>query len=189
MERPTGAKRGRKSKVTPKIDGFLQAAVAAQADLTLAELKERLFQEKKLEISIGWLWSTLKRLGKRLGLCFKKTLHATEQDSERVQKLRAEFRASIDRESAENIIFLDESGTTTEMIRRYGRGPVGVRVPDSAPGSWRTPTLLGAISLNGWVASMTMEAPTDGDVFLANLAHPRDGQLVRPQGRWGSPAH
>ena len=65
MERPTGAKRGRKSKVTPKIDGFLQAAVAAQADLTLAELKERLFQEKKLEISIGWLWSTLKRLGLR----------------------------------------------------------------------------------------------------------------------------
>ena len=28
---------------------------------------------------------------------------------------------------------------------------------------WRTPTLLGAISLNGWVASMTMEAPTDGE--------------------------
>ena len=63
MGRPTGAKRGRKSKVTPEIDGFLQAAVAAQADLTLAELKERLFQEKKLEISIGWLWRNVKRLG------------------------------------------------------------------------------------------------------------------------------
>ena len=95
MERPTGAKRGRKSKVTPEIDGFLQAVVATQADLTLAELKERLFQEKKLEISIGWLWSNVKRLGLR----FKKTLHASEQASESVQKMRAEFRASINRES------------------------------------------------------------------------------------------
>lgn len=57
------------------------------------------------------------------------------------------------------------------MIRRYGRGPAGERVPDSAPGSWRTLTLLGAISINGWVASMTIEAPTDGDIFLAYLEH------------------
>ena len=77
MERPTGAKRGRKSKVTPEIDGFLQAVVATQADLTLTELKERLFQEKKLEISIGWLWSNVKRLGLR----FKKNspCHGTGQ--------------------------------------------------------------------------------------------------------------
>lgn len=56
-------------------------------------------------------------------------------------------------------------------------------MPDSAPGSWRTLTLLGAISLNGWVASMTIEAPTDGDVFLAYLEHSlcpqlKPGQIV-----------
>ena len=48
MERPTRAKCGRKSKVTPEINGFLQAAVAAQADLTLAELKGRLALEHGL---------------------------------------------------------------------------------------------------------------------------------------------
>jgi len=57
------------------------------------------------------------------------------------------------------------------MTRRYGRGPVGERVPDSTPGSWRTLTVLGAISINGWVATMSVEAPTDGDVFLAYLEH------------------
>lgn len=62
MERPAGGKPGRKSKVTPEIDGFLQTAVAAQSDLTLAELKARLHQEKQMEISIGWLWGTLQRL-------------------------------------------------------------------------------------------------------------------------------
>ena len=100
-----------------------------------------------------------------------------------MRKLRAEFQASIQQESVENLIFQDESGTTTEMIRRFGRGPVGARVPDNTPGSWRTLTVLGAISVNGWVATMTIEAATDGDVFLAYLEHAlcpqlKPGQIV-----------
>lgn len=70
-------------------------------------------------------------------------------------------------EPAANLIFLDESGITTEMTRRYGRGLGGQRVPEGTPGRWRTLTVLGAISLTGWVATMTIESPTDGDVFRA----------------------
>ena len=66
MERPPGGKRGRVSKVTPEIDEFLRKAVSAQADLTLGELQLRLYQEKQLKISIGWLWGVLRRLGLRL---------------------------------------------------------------------------------------------------------------------------
>ena len=66
MERPPGGKRGRVSKVTKEIEDYLRAAVTAQADLTLAELQLRLYQEKQLEISIGWLWGVLRRLGLRL---------------------------------------------------------------------------------------------------------------------------
>jgi transposase len=58
------------------------------------------------------------------------------------------------------------------MTRRWGRIPGGARVHDAVPGGhWRTLTLLGAISVSGWVATMTIEAPTDGDVFLAFLEH------------------
>ncbi len=65
-------------------------------------------------------------------------------------------------------MFLDESGVTTEMTRRYGRAARGLRVPDAVPaGHWRTLTLLGALGLRGVRAAMTVEAPTDGDVFLA----------------------
>ena len=99
----------------------------------------------------------------------KKTLHASERDSERVQEMRAKFLAAIETVPAGDLIFLDESGTTTEMTRRYGRGLIGERVTDSAPGTWRTLTVLGAISVDGWVASMTIESPTDGDVFKAFL--------------------
>jgi len=62
------------------------------------------------------------------------------------------------------------------MTRRYGRGLGGKRVPDATPGRWRTLTLLGAISPTGWVATMTIESPTDGDVFLAYLE-----QVLCPQ--------
>ena len=67
-------------------------------------------------------------------------------------------------------MFIDESGVTTEMTRRYGRAPRGERVIDSAPaGHWRTLTLLGAISAQGMLAAMTIEAATDADVFLAYI--------------------
>jgi transposase len=67
------------------------------------------------------------------------------------------------------------------MTRRYGRGLRGERVHESAPGGhWRTLTVLGAIRASGWVATMTIEAATDGDVFLAYVE-----QVLCPQLRSG----
>jgi transposase len=75
------------------------------------------------------------------------------------------------------LVFLDESGVTTEMTRRYGRAPRGERVAEATPaGHWRTLTLLGAITQQGLLAVMTIESPTDGDVFLAYLE-----QVLCPQ--------
>lgn len=54
------------------------------------------------------------------------------------------------------------------MTRRYGRAGRGQRVREAAPGGhWRTVTMLGAISSEGWQAAMTIAAATDGEVFLA----------------------
>ena len=81
-------------------------------------------------------------------------------------------------------MFLDESGVTTEMTRRYGRAPRGERVAEATPaGHWRTLTLLGAMTAQGLVATMTVESPTDGDVFLAYVEQVlcprlRPGQVV-----------
>jgi len=56
------------------------------------------------------------------------------------------------------------------MTRHYGRAPAGERVGEATPQShWRTLTVLGAITLHGVLASMTIESPTDGDVFEAFL--------------------
>ena len=63
------------------------------------------------------------------------------------------------------------------MTRHYGRAPRGERVREGTPGGhWRTLTLLGALTVQGLRAPMTIESPTDGDVFLAYLA-----QVLCPQ--------
>ena len=68
------------------------------------------------------------------------------------------------------MIFLDESGVSTQMTRRYARAPRGVRVHESTPeGNWKILTILGAMSLRGMIATMTIEAATDADIFLAYL--------------------
>ena len=69
------------------------------------------------------------------------------------------------------LVFLDESGVTTEMTRRYGRARSGERLREATPaGHWRTLTLLGALDEpGGMLASMTVESSTDGEVFLAYL--------------------
>lgn len=65
-------------------------------------------------------------------------------------------------------MFLDESGVTTEMTRRYGWAPRPDRVSEAVPaGHWRTLTVLAALTTAGVLASMTIESSTDGDVFLA----------------------
>lgn len=68
------------------------------------------------------------------------------------------------------MIFLDESGVTTQMTRLYARCQGGERIHEGAPEShWKVLTTLGAMSLDGIVASMTVESATDGDVFEAFL--------------------
>ena len=72
----------------------------------------------------------------------------------------------------ERLIYLDESGVTTQMTRTRGRGLGGARIHEATPqGHWKILTILGAISVRGIIATMTIEEPTDADVFLAYLEH------------------
>lgn len=100
----------------------------------------------------------------------KESLHAAEQDTAEGQIRRRRWREEAGGIDSEKLIFLDESGVTTEMTRRYGRARRGERVREGTPaGHWRTLTVLGAIRCSGWLATMTIEAATDGEVFLAYL--------------------
>jgi len=56
------------------------------------------------------------------------------------------------------------------MTRLWGRAARGQRIHEATPqGHWKVLTILGALSLGGVLAAMTVESATDGDVFLAYL--------------------
>jgi len=114
----------------------------------------------------------------------KKSLHAEERDTAEAHRRRQEWREEVSRLDPQQLVFLDESGATTEMTRRYGRALRGERVGEAAPqGHWQTVTMLAALTPRGLEAPMTIPAPTDGDIFLAYLEQVlcpclRSGQVV-----------
>ena len=54
------------------------------------------------------------------------------------------------------LVFLDETGTTTNMARLRARAPVGERARAKQPaGHWATTTMIGAVRLSGPCATAT----------------------------------
>ena len=54
------------------------------------------------------------------------------------------------------------------MTRLFARGEGGGRIYESMPDSrWKILTIIGAMSLRGMIATMTIEEATDGDIFRA----------------------
>jgi transposase len=65
-------------------------------------------------------------------------------------------------------VFLDECGVTTDLLRRYGRSPLGTRLRDHTPCShWQTHTVVAALRLEGLGAAAVFDGPMDNPTFLA----------------------
>ena len=65
---------------------------------------------------------------------------------------------------------LDETGSTTNLLRRYGRAPRGARVHDHAPcGRWQTSTFLAALRVTGLTAPGVFDGAIDGESFRAYI--------------------
>jgi transposase len=68
----------------------------------------------------------------------------------------------------QRLIFLDESGVDTRLTRSHARAAPGQRAMGKVPGGhWKRLTLIGALGLEGVVASMSIAAATSTLVFLA----------------------
>jgi transposase len=96
----------------------------------------------------------------------KKSLHASERDTPRVQQARQEYRAKIAALDLRRLKFVDESGVNLAMTRLYGRAPAGERVVSSVPQNYGpNVTMLGTLGIHGLQAVMTVAGATDTDVF------------------------
>jgi transposase len=69
---------------------------------------------------------------------------------------------------AQQYVFIDECGVTTDLLRRYGRSPRGTRVRDHTPcGHWETHTVVAALRLDGLTAPAVFDGPIDEASFGA----------------------
>jgi len=64
------------------------------------------------------------------------------------------------------VIFLDETGALTNLVRTHGRSDCGLRCTGFTPaGHWKIMTAVAAIRLDGLSAPFTIDCPMDGEVF------------------------
>jgi transposase len=96
----------------------------------------------------------------------KKSLHAAERETPRVQHARTAYRQLSAALDVRRLKFVDEAGVNLAMTRLYGRAPKGERVIGTVPQNYgENMTMLGAIGLQGVQAVMTVNGATDAEVF------------------------
>ena len=101
-------------------------------------------------------------------MCLKKVTRAAEQQRPDVQEKRRWWNILVLGKSVEDLVFIDETGANTKMIRRYGWGPKSDRVIGDVPhGHWKTTTFVAALRTSGFTAPMVSDGPMNGDLFLA----------------------
>jgi len=98
----------------------------------------------------------------------KKTVHADEQRRPDVAAARRRWQDTQPLHDARAYVFIDESGVTTDLLRRYGRSPRGVRLRDYSPyGHWQAHTVIAGLRVDGLTAPAVFDGPIDNPAFLA----------------------
>jgi transposase len=69
-----------------------------------------------------------------------------------------------------NLVFVDETAVTTNMVRLNGWNPRGERLIGDVPmGRWETVTFIAGLRQTGIVAPMLIKGAMNGEVFLAYI--------------------
>ena len=141
------------------------ALIKETPDITLVEIAGHLDQAHGLKVAQSTVW----RLLDRRGMTFKKKPRTPANSSGLMFCVGggSGSRAQPDLEP-KRLVFIDETGASTKMARRYGRSPRGERCRAPVPhGHWKTTTFVGALRLEGITAPMILDGAMHGAAFLA----------------------
>jgi transposase len=98
-------------------------------------------------------------------------VRASEHARPDIAAARQQWQTAAPTWDPAHLVFLDETGVTTNLLRRYGRGLRGDRVGDHAPLSrWQTSTFIAGLRVTGLTAPGVIDGAMDGDSFLAYVA-------------------
>jgi transposase len=145
---------------------WLLDLVRQKPDLTLEEIQRRLCAEREHKAGLGSVW----RFFHRHNISFKKSVRAAEQDRPDVSAARAAWAQAQADLAPERLVFIDETGTSTNMARLRGRAPRGERLVGKIPhGHWKTTTFVAGLRASALTAPCVIDGPMNGNAFLAYI--------------------
>ena len=149
--------------------------------MTLEEIAERVARDLGVETTK----SSVDRFYVQRAISFKKSLHASEQDRPDVAEARENWKARQASFDPDRLVFIDEAGANTKMVRVRGRCLRGARLLAKVPwGHWKTTTFTAGLRRSGLVAPFVLDGPMDGAAFLVYvekvLAPTADSGASRP---------
>ena len=97
-------------------------------------------------------------------------LHASEQERADVAEARVAWRLAQPSLDPAKLVFIDETGTNTAMVRTRGRGLCGQRVVGRVPyGHWKTLTFVAGLRAGALTAPFVIDRPMNGTIFQVYL--------------------
>ena len=156
---------------------WLWALIGEQPDLTLDEVVAAM-RKRRIAGSRSAVW----RLFARHGISFKKkSLRAAEQERADVARARRRWMREQGMFDPARLVFIDETSTSTNMVRLRGRCRRGERLISRVPqGHWKTITFVAGLRYNKMAAPFVVDGPMTRSTFLAYLE-----QCLRPTLRRG----
>jgi hypothetical protein len=159
---------------------WLRARPVEKPDLTLRALVDEL-AEREIKVTIYAVWHFLEHIG----LSFKKTLHAAEQQRPDVARRCAPWQRRQAKLDPNRLVFIDETWAKTNMTRRHGRSSRCQRLVAAVPhGHWNTLTFLAALRADRITAPCVLDGPINGASFLAYVEQSLVPTLRRLAAAW-----
>jgi len=95
-------------------------------------------------------------------------MRAAEQDRPDVAAARTAWTQDQAKLDPKRLVFIDETGTSTNMARLHGRARRGERLIGKVPqGHWKTTTFVAALRSTALTAPCVIDGPMNGNAFLA----------------------
>jgi transposase len=100
----------------------------------------------------------------------KKSLRAAEQERADVARARRRWMREQGMFDPARLVFLDETATSTNVVRLCGRCPRGQRLIAHVPhGHWKTITFVAGLRRRAVVAPLVLDGPMNATIFVSYL--------------------
>ena len=144
---------------------WLLERIAAAPDLTLEEIRAELAARGK-PVGYGTVW----RFFAAEDISLKKIVQASERERPDVAAARAAWIAAQPDLDPARLVFIDETGTSTNMARLRGRAKRGRRVIGRVPwGHWKILTFVAGLRQDGITAPFVIDRAMTRAIFTEYL--------------------